>query len=171
MKLKLYKVNPKYLSFLHSYDKRVSLKFNTRPFVGILTMINGIHYVLPLTSQTTEKRKLHGKNKRSDAITTFVRDSAKMEISNILHNNMIPVPIDEVTLLNIDPEINSYEMNEIRYIRKHSDEIIEKSNKVYDRRINKYNYFYIKLCCDFKKLEFAMSKYVPPTHHAKSQQR
>lgn len=56
-KLSLYKIDPDYLKYLHSIDSRISVKYNNRPFVGIVTMINGISYVLPLTSQTTEERK------------------------------------------------------------------------------------------------------------------
>ena len=157
MKLQLYKVSPDYLRYLHAQDYRVSVKFNNRPFVGVLTMINDIYYVLPLTSQTTAERKRQGKKKRAAAITTFVKNSAKTEIANILHNNMIPVTPDELQLLDIDAQSDTYEANEIRYIRKHTNEIIEKARQVYQKRLNNYNEFYVKTCCDFKKLEKAMN--------------
>ncbi len=157
MKLQLYKVSPDYLRYLHTQDYRVSVKFNNRPFVGVLTMINDIYYVLPLTSQTTEERKRQGKKKRAAAITTFVKNSAKTEIANILHNNMIPVTPDELQLLDIDAQSDTYEANEIRYIRKHTNEIIEKARQVYQKRLSNYNEFYVKTCCDFEKLEKAMN--------------
>lgn len=90
-KLYLYKIDPAYLRYMHNIDSRVSVKYNGRPFVGIIVMLNGIEYVLPLTSQTTQERQKAGKGKRNKAITTFINDSAGNEIANILYNNMIPV--------------------------------------------------------------------------------
>lgn len=151
--LMLYEINPKYIRFLHSVDNRVSVKYNNRPFVGIVTMINGIKYVLPLTSQTTQERKKNGKNKRSSIITTFVRDSSGCEIANILHNNMFPVKNGVYTALNIDAKVDTYESNEIRYIRKNSSDIIKKAEKVYNDRKYKHNPFLYKTCCDFDYAE------------------
>ena len=54
--LNLYKIEPAYLKYMHRLDYRVSVKYNNRPFVGIITMVNGIRYVLPLTSQTKENK-------------------------------------------------------------------------------------------------------------------
>ena len=149
---------------MHGVDKRITVKSN-RPFVGIVTVINGLEYVLPLTSQTTQSRKENGKNKRAAIITTFVKDSAGKEIANILHNNMFPVKIGTYELMSIDPEINTYESNEIRYIRKHEAEIIKKSLKVYQGRIIKRNPFLIKTCCDFQKLEDNYVNFTIDTPH------
>ena len=151
--LRLYKVDPAYLRFMHSIDSRVSVKFNNRPFIGIITMLNGISYVLPLTSQTTQERKKAGKSKRAAIITTFVKDSAGDEIANILHNNMFPVQEGMYTALEIDAEANTYESNEIRYIRKNKDTIIKKAQAVYESRTNSCTPFLARTCCDFKRLE------------------
>lgn len=157
--LKLYKIDPEYLSFLHSIDNRISVKYNNRPFVGIVTMVNDIPYVLPLTSQTTQKRKEEGKNKRSSMLTTFVKDGTDVEIANILHNNMFPVKEGSYTALEIDPAVDTYESNEIRYIRKHKEEIVNKAIKVYMKRTTKANDFLKKACCDFKNLEEHYKEY------------
>lgn len=122
-------------------------------------MINGVKYVLPLTSQTTEERKKRGKKKRAAVMTTFVREHNGREIANILHNNMIPVLDSVVSLIPIDTRINTYEANEIRYIRKNADEIIKKANMVYQKRVTNYNEFFLKACCDFKKLENEMNDF------------
>ena len=150
--LNLYKINPDYLKFMHRLDYRINVK-NNRPFVGILTMVNGIRYVLPLTSQTTSVRRAMGKEKRAAIITTFVKDSKGNEISNILYNNMFPVKSGTYEMMNIDPRKDTYETNEIRYIRKYSAEIIKKAEKVHYNRIMKRNPFLLKACCDFQKLE------------------
>ena len=159
MELALYKIDANYLKYMHTIDSRVSVKFNNRPFVGILTMINGIKYVLPLTSQTTTERKKRGKKKRAAVLTTFVREHNGKEIANILHNNMIPVLDNVVSLKSIDSSADTYEANEIRYIRKNAEEIIKKANMVYQKRINNYNEFFLNSCCDFKKLEDKMNAY------------
>ena len=117
----LCKIDPSYLKYLHKIDSRINVKYNNRPFVGVITMLNGIPYVLPLTSQTTEERKKEGKNKRSAKITTFVRDSAGNEIANILHNNMFPVVEGVYSIMEINAELDTYESNEIRFIRKNKE--------------------------------------------------
>lgn len=81
----LYYVDKEYLKYLHKEDYRVSVKFNNRPFAGIVTMVGGRKYIIPLTSQTTEERKSAGKNKRSSRITTFVTETSGKEISNLLY--------------------------------------------------------------------------------------
>ena len=152
-KLYLCSVDRDYLRALHKLDYRVSVKYNNRPFVGVITMINGIEYVLPLTSQTTQERAKNGKPKRAAKITTFVRDSAGVEIADILHNNMVPVTKDVYRYVLLDATKDTYEANEIRFIRKHSDNIIKKAQKVHDERISNKDKFLNKTCCDFKKLE------------------
>ena len=149
----LYNIDADYLKYMHKIDNRISVKYNNRPFVGIITMINGINYVLPLTSQTTGERKKEGKNKRSSKITTFIKDSAAIEIANILHNNMFPVKDDVYTALDIDATVDTYESNEIRFIRKNAKKIIDKAQKVYSDRITQLDPFLNKVCCDFRKLE------------------
>ena len=151
--LSLCKIDPAYLKYLHGIDNRVSVKYNNRPFVGVITMLNGIPYVLPLTSQTTEERKKDGKNKRSAKITTFVRDSAGNEIANILHNNMFPVKEGVYSIMEINAESDTYESNEIRFIRKNKEAIINRAQKVHTERTTKNNSFMNRTCCDFKKLE------------------
>ena len=152
-KLSLYKIDPAYLKYMHGIDNRVSVKYNNRPFVGIITMLNGIPYVLPLTSQTTQERQKSGKGKRAAIVTTFVKNGAGEEIANILHNNMLPVKEGCYFPLEIDASKDTYESNEIRYIRKNAEKIIRKAERVYYYRTVKPNPFLMKFCCDFKKLE------------------
>ena len=157
----LYYIDGNYLKAMHKVDYRVSVKYNNRAFVGIITTIGTQKYVIPLTSQTTQERKKEGKNKRNGKFTAFVTESSGVEIANILFNNMLPVFEDVITPLNIDPTVDTYESNEIRYIRKHWDAIQTKAKKVYDTRYdtNSRDYdFFVKTCCDFKKLEDECAK-------------
>ena len=157
--LSLCVVDANYLKYLRKIDYRVSVKYNNRPFVGIITLVGGNQYVIPLTSQTTSEREKEGKKKRASVITTFIRDTSGNEIANLLHNNMIPVKSGVFSFLNIDAAKDTYEANEIRFIRKHKEKIIHKAQKVHDDRILKHNTFLYKTCCDFIKLEEACNKY------------
>lgn len=130
----LYYVDKDYLKYLHKEDYRVSVKFNNRPFVGIVTLVENKKYVIPLTSQTTEERKREGKNKRSALITSYITETSGKEISNLLYNNMIPVNEQIITALEIDSEIDTYESNEIRYLRKNWETIEKKAINVFNQR-------------------------------------
>ena len=158
----LYYVDKEFLKYLHKEDYRVSVKFNNRPFAGIVSMVGDKKYMIPLTSQTTEERKKEGKKKRSALITTFVTESSGKEISNLLYNNMIPITEDIITALTIDPETDTYESNEIRYLRKNWQSIEKKATNVYNQRYDtkSHNFDFLKrTCCDFKKLETAADQY------------
>ncbi|CVI72501.1 MULTISPECIES: type III toxin-antitoxin system ToxN/AbiQ family toxin [Eubacteriales] len=144
-----------YIKYMHDADWRVSVKYNNRKFVGLAVQINGRMFVVPLTSQTTKERIARGKKKRSAAITTFLKVAGE-EIANLLHNNMFPVPDDQIKPIQIDPKVDTYLANEERQIRKKWVEINTKSIAVYRERYDKESrnyYFFNKTCCDFKKLE------------------
>jgi len=51
------------------------------------------------------------------------------EIANLLYNNMFPVQLPSITKVIIDPLVDTYCANEIRYIRKNWKEIEEKAKK------------------------------------------
>ena len=158
----LYYVDKEYLKYLHKEDYRVSVKFNNRPFAGIVTSVGDKKYMIPLTSQTTEERKKEGKNKRSALITTFVTETSGKAIANLLYNNMIPVNEEIITALEIDPKVDTYESNEIRYLRKNWESIEEKATNVFNQRYDtkSHNFGFLKkTCCDFKKLETALEQY------------
>ena len=143
-----------YMKYMHEADWRVSVKYK-RKFVGLAVRINGRIYVVPLTSQTTKERVARGKKKRSAAITTFIKIKGE-EIANLLHNNMFPVPKNQLKKIKIDPLVDTYLANEERQIRKHWTEINSKSIAVYRERYDNdsRNYHFLnKTCCDFKKLE------------------
>ena len=154
-------VDKEYLQYLHSFDNRVSLK-KDRPYVGLAVQINKNIYVIPLTSQTTQERRQKGLKKRNSLTTTFIKASG-VEISDLLHNNMIPVPKKLMTKIIIDPLKDTYLMNEYRYIRKHWVDITNKSMKIYLERYHSdsLNYDFLqKICCDFKLLETKADEWI-----------
>ena len=115
----LYYVDKEYLKYLHKEDYRVSVKFNNRPFAGIVTLVGDKKYMIPVNEQI-------------------------------------------ITALEIDPETDTYESNEIRYLRKNWETIEEKAKNVFNQRYDteSHNFNFLKkTCCDFKRLETALDKY------------
>lgn len=156
----LCEIDKDYMKYMHEADWRVSVK-NKRKFIGLAVRINGRFYVIPLTSQTTKERTALGKKKRSASITTFIKVGGE-EIANLLHNNMFPVPKKLIKKIEIDPMVDTYLANEERQIRKHWVEINTKSITVYRERYDKNSrnyHFFMKTCCDFKKLEAECDKW------------
>ena len=56
--------------------------------------------------------------------------------------------------------LHTFESNEIRFIRKHKNDIISKARKVYEDRIKQEDSFLNRICCDFKLLEKYHQKYL-----------
>ena len=77
---KIVMVDSAYLSYLHGFDSRVSLK-KDRPYVGLAVRINDKVYVIPLTSQTTQERKKRLEKEKF----TYNRLTAAANTDNYLH--------------------------------------------------------------------------------------
>jgi len=61
-KLKLYNVNMKYIRNLHNIDSNVpsvspQIGKQTRPFLGIIVLVNKAKFCIPLTSNSNKKQK------------------------------------------------------------------------------------------------------------------
>lgn len=61
-RFKLYSVNKKYIRNLHKVDENVpsvspQIGKQTRPFLGILVLVNGSKFCIPLTSNSAKKNK------------------------------------------------------------------------------------------------------------------
>lgn len=117
--IRVCKVKKDYLKFIRKFDYRIPVK-SGRKFICLVIVINGIQYVVPLTSQSVEERNLKGKNKRSPLVTTNIKN-----IADILHNNMFPIPKSEIIdIKEISAESDSYLNYEYRFIRKNGQKLI-----------------------------------------------
>lgn len=178
-KLKLYYVDMKYVRNLHNVDSHVaSVSPQTgkedRPFIGIITVVGSKKYCIPLTSGDKEKFK----NKKNSVDFIKIPDENKknefgayVTIGGINLNNMIPVnnsvltPID-ITIHDSDSKKQINDKNrltkELDWCQRNEDLITRKANKLYDLRINhpQENIALTKRCCDFKKLEAILEKYI-----------
>lgn len=153
------KIKEDYINYLRSFDSKVqdnsNLK-NNKPYIGILIQKDEQKYFAPLSSPKEKHLifdKLYNENKLP--IDVFlIRDNNDKIIGVINFNNMIPVTENVIIYFNIKEDKNySLLIKEHIYCIKHSEEIINKSMKVYNL-VTKYNKVsLIKRSCDFKLLE------------------
>lgn len=134
LEMKFYKVDTNYLNELRKVDGRVP--FNKeyvgssnkiRPYIGIMLVVDGIDYLVPLTSKT---------NKRSTYVNMPIFDKNNKKIAYLLINNMVPVPKLYRTSINmngirsIDPKYYDLLLNEINYLRPKEETIKKRCHDV-----------------------------------------
>ena len=143
-----------------------------RPFLGIIILIGGQKYCIPLTSP---KKKFENMKSQIDFIKIFDHNSRHPEYSSkiigILNlNNMIPVNNSVISKVNL--KLNPHDtpdktkrkilmQKQLSWCRDHSDTIINRANKVYSLITDfpDKNRNLTKRCVDFNKLEQILSKY------------
>lgn len=173
-----YSVDLKYIRELAKYDDNVmsispQRGKSTRPFLGIITIINNKQYCIPLTSP---KDKFINSKSNIDFIKIFddsiESSNRELKIIGILNiNNMIPVNEKFIRKMNLKystvdnkNKIRRYTLliNQLDWCRKNMDVIINRANKVYimvtetpgkSRNLT-------RRCCDFKKLEEVSDRYL-----------
>ena len=142
-----------------------------RPFVGIVTVLNGRKYCIPLTSP---KDKFAHKKSQVDFIKIFDegrKDNSGMpKIIGVLNiNNMVPV--SENVIQKVDLKIYQSDLPEIKrakalmqkqleWCRNHADVIKNRAQKVYDL-VNDHpdkNRNLVKRSSRFKELEAVLDK-------------
>lgn len=141
-------VSKKYLENLYIIDKNVRLK-NNRKYVGILVSVNNHYYCIPITSVIRH---------RSNLLTVNIRYRNKI-IAQLTLNNMIPVTLNDIKIINIKNEkYEKYLIRELRYLRRKNviQEIIIKVNNIFAVLKNSTHpdyTFFKKLCVDLNILE------------------
>ena len=134
LEMKFYKVDTNYLNELRKIDNRVPFNKEyvgsskkTRPYIGIMLVVDGVDYLVPLTSKT---------NKRSTYINIPIFDKNNKKIAYLLINNMVPVPescrtlIDMDGVLSIDPAYHDLLLNEINYLRPRTETIKKRCDDI-----------------------------------------
>ena len=174
--LSLYEIDIKYVRDLARADDNVmsvspQISKDTRPFVGIIVLVNGQNYCVPLSSP---KPKFHNKKNAIDFMR-IIDESSKDEngrgklIGALNFNNMLPV--DETVLMRIDIRIKpdddgrtrSYKKllaKQLDWCQKNEEKLISHANRTYDM-VTKYpekSRDLVRRCCDFKKLEALLHK-------------
>ena len=156
-KLILARLDIDYCNYLRQYDDKVPYNYDKkklRPFVGVLLEVNNCMYFAPLSSPKPKHLKLKAK------IDFLKIDHGKLGAINF--NNMLPVTENNIT--KIDLRKKGLTISEQKYIKLLQEQILwlnrnkvklyERSQKLYNKYINKTLSPNIKKrCCNFKLLE------------------
>ncbi len=151
-KLDFYYLDLKFVRDLSAIDDHVmsispQRGKQNRPFVGIITILNGRKYCIPLTSP---KDKFAHKKSQVDFIKIFdekSKESSGMpKMIGVLNiNNMIPVTEDVIRKIDLRihpsdaPETKRAKtlmQKQLDWCRTHADVINNRANKVYDLVVN-----------------------------------
>lgn len=174
--IEFYEIDIRYMTYLHTHiDNKVlthNLGSQTRPFVAIRILLNGCQYYVPLSSPDkadyiTDK---FGKNSvRSSNVPTIKRiynghKSVSKYLGKLLFNNMIPVPSDMVSKINIESiaDLNYKNLLRAEYkeLRKNSNvlDIDKRAKTVHSLKMNNAPYPFVAATVDFQKLEIEYMK-------------
>jgi len=175
--LNIYDVDLKYVRDLHNADDNVmsqspQIDKDTRSYVGIIVMLNGQNYCIPLTSGN--KAKFQKKNNNVDLLKIpdlehKDKNGAPRTLAVLNINNMIPVDSSVISKFNLkifksDSKVTqqrkSLLQKEIKWCRANCDLIERRVQKVYSLVVDSpdKNKNLTKRCCDFKKLEAVLEK-------------
>jgi len=154
--LKLYKMRDGFVEFMHNVDSRVQFnKTERRPYVGVVLTIGEHDYFVPM-----ESPKPNHRNMKSNIHIMKIEDG---RYGILGFNNMIPAKKHYLIEFDIDKEPDEkYKRllyNQLLFCNNHKQEIFARAKKTYDAVAVKRQPFFMKICCDFKKLEAEYTKY------------
>ena len=167
-RLKLYRIDMKYVRDLHNADDRVpsvspQIDKEKRTFLGVVIVCNSRKYVIPLS---------HPKEKHTRMRTTvdfekiYNRQGKLIGVLNI--NLMIPVGNKQLQSLDLkirssdSPENIRYKnlcIDEQHWCRENHERIINKANALYKLCTTDSGYKGKSRCLDFQKLEEVCDRY------------
>lgn len=159
----------KYVRDLSKADDRVmsvSPQENkeNRPFIGIVVIMDGKEYCIPLTSPKPKHTKM-----KNDLDFSKMYDAHNKFIGALNFNNMIPVSGEFITQININPNKNDSPKdkiykellnNQLDWCNDNYENITKKANKLYKfvTQTPEKSRSLTRRCCDFKKLEAVLEK-------------
>lgn len=176
--INFYNVDLKYIRNLSKVDDNImsispQREKESRPFVGIIILLNEKKYCIPLTSP---KEKFLKSKSQIDFIKIFDKSkknaNGAFKLIGVLNlNNMIPIDESLVIKMNLtiskndchsDKAYKELLHDQLRWCRDNSDTIINRANKVYNLVTEqpKKNINLTRRCCNFKKLETVLDKYL-----------
>lgn len=158
-KLNFYIIDDNYINYLSQYDKHIAYNKNQkRPYIGVVVVIEEHYYFAPLFSP----KQKHKTYKNNLTFFKIVNIKTKKELGIIRFSDMIPVPKECVSLLDIKNKSYTYKRllsEQYSYINipKNRIKILDKAERLYNivtkSQENKMSKFYKDLSCDFKLLE------------------
>lgn len=157
--LKIYRIDDRYVRFLRSRDHRVQdNKDRRRPYVGVVLYVGSYRYFVPMESPKPN----HVNIKPGHHIMKLEGGSLGL----LGFNNMVPVPDAALVEFDIAAEPNAEYADLLRRqiysINRSRSDVLDHAAKTYYQAVNGKNSFYLRICCDFKKLEAACDQYRAP---------
>ena len=180
-RLGLYTLDVNYVAALEKADNKVmsvSPQQNKahRPFVGVVIVCHDKKYCIPLTSPKPKHQKM---NNQRDFLKII--DKKGKLIGALNFNDMIPVDDRLIKMVNINPSATDSKAEsdykclmrtQLYWCNSNRESISKQANVLYNL-VTKYPDNNSKLasrCCDFKKLEAALDKYLIDTGLEKPKQ-
>ena len=164
-KLNFYIVDNNYINYLSQFDKHIAYnKDEKRPYIGVVITIETHYYFAPLFSP----KERHKNYKDNLSFFRIINAKTKNNLGIIKFSNMIPVPEENVHLLDSHHKSYAYRRllsEQYSYINmtENKQKIIYKAQKIYDivtkNKKSKMTKFYKDLSCDFKLLEEKCKEY------------
>lgn len=156
--LRIYRINDKYVNFLRKIDPKVQYNKNKRrPYVGVVLYVGEYKYFVPMESPKPN----HANIKSGRHIMRL--DGGALGLLGF--NNMIPVPDTALIRFDIDnePDHDYAELlrRQASFINRNKADILGRASTTYYKAIKGDNKFLNNICCNFKDLERASSRYNP----------
>lgn len=157
-KLRIYRVEDRYIRFLKSRDHRVQDNKNRRrPYVGVVLFVGSYRYFVPMESPKPN----HANIKAGKHILKL--DNGRLGLLGF--NNMIPVPDEALVVFDIDAEPDELYAELLRRqaaeCNRRKADILNRAAGTYYDVVNKKNKFLCNISCDYKALEKACGQYDP----------
>ncbi len=177
-KLNLYYIDMKYVRNLSHVDDHVmsvspQRRKQSRPFVGVVVMMNGRSYCIPLSSPKSKFEKMKSQLDLFKILDNRHKDSnGAPKLLGVLNiNNMIPV--DKAVIKEVDLRVSPKDDREtqrykelmqmqIKFCRQNADVILSHARKVYDLVMltPEKNRNLTRRCLNFAALESVLEKYL-----------
>ena len=164
-KLNFYIIDDNYINYLSQFDKHIAYnKKQKRPYIGVIIVVEEHYYFAPLFSP----KQKHKTYKNNLTFFKIINIKTKKNLGIIRFSDMIPVPQESVSLLDIKSKSYGYKRllsEQYSYINKteNKQKILAKAQKLYNivtkANKSKMTKFYKDLSCNFKLLEKKSSEY------------
>lgn len=155
--LRFYTIKDDFINKMKLLDPKIQNNYGgTRPYVGVLLVINGLNYYAPLSSYKPKQDKINN-------ITVFKlheKGNPNNKLGVIHINNMFPVTDDQLIEITIDitDKYGRLLQNQYEFILHFQDQIQAQAQQLYDLANKNRNSFIARLSCDFKLLETALNQ-------------
>lgn len=178
----LYRVDLKYIRDLSKKEHNVmstspQIGKETRPFLGIVIMLNQRKYCIPITSANKKAKFVNNKVHGIDCIKILDESrkdehGAPLVIAALNINNMIPIHESMIQKIDISTDkdcpkseigIRTVMQKELKWCRANAELIKRRTQKVYDLVLegNSKDRKLISRCNNFRVLEQVLDKLLP----------